>query len=362
MDRGFTWPESLKKEVHSVGGEYMVDPVDDEGSSLDNQEELKLVYEKDNQRFNLLKHFIHKKQCDYILAVIRGPYRMARRFYHYYDEQHRDHPSDSKDRKALHDYYLWVDKQIGDIRGILDEDIVLLIHSVYGVQRLDGRVNLNEWLIHNGYMSLAEYPSTPTAFKDLNVNWSETRCWAVGDAGKIYVNLKGREAQGITDPDDYDRLLDELAEKLRNIPDENGKELKTQVFKRRDIDPGPCSQYGPDLLILFDECRWSTNEKVGYGQGNIHALTTPDESDDVTYGSDGYFSITAPGILVRGERKGVSLLNVAPTVLHILDLPIPENIERPSILAELEEEKFEEKIEKTEKEKRLRSRLEALGY
>ena len=205
-------------------------------------------------------------------------------------------------------------------------------------------------------MTLAEYPSTPTAFKDLNVNWSETRCWAVGDAGKIYVNRKGREAQGIVDPDDYDRLLDELAEKIRNIPDDNGKELKTQVSKRRDIDPGPCSQYGPDLLILFDECRWSTNEKVGYGQGNIHALTTPDEADGVTYSLDGYFCIAGPGVSTIGEYSGATLLDIAPTVLDVMDLEILKEMEGKSLLG------AEKPARSPEDEKKVRSRLRALGY
>jgi predicted AlkP superfamily phosphohydrolase/phosphomutase len=356
VDRGFTWPESLKKEVSSVVGDYMVDPADDERSSLDTQEELKLVYERDSQRLRLLKHFIQKKQCDYILAAIRGPYCMARTFYHYYDEQHRHHRPDSNNRKALHDYYVWVDKQIGDIRGILDDETALLIHSVHGVQRLGGRVNLNEWLINNGYMSLAEYPSAPTAFNGLNVNWPETKCWAAGDAGKIYLNLKGRELQGTLDPDVYDGFLDELAEKIRNIPDENGKELKTQVFKRRDIDPGPCSQYGPDLLILFDECRWGTNEKVGYGQGNIHTLTTPDEADNVIYSLDGYVCIAGPGVPTIGEYSGDTLLDLAPTVLDVMGLEIPGEMEGRSLLRE------GKPARPPEDEEKVRSRLKALGY
>jgi predicted AlkP superfamily phosphohydrolase/phosphomutase len=137
------------------------------------------------------------------------------------------------------------------------------------------------------------------------------------------VNREGREPQGIVDLEDYDRLLDELAEKIRNLPDENGNELKTQVFERRDIDPGPCSQYGPDLLILFDQCRWGINEKVGYGQGTIFALTTPYGADDVTDSLDGYFCKAGPGVPTIGEYSGATLRDLAPTVLDVMGLEIP---------------------------------------
>jgi predicted AlkP superfamily phosphohydrolase/phosphomutase len=170
------------------------------------------------------------------------------------------------------------------------------------------------------------------------------------------VNRKGREPQGIIDPDVCDRLLDELAEKIRNIPDENGKELKTQVFKRRDIDPGPCSQYGPDLLILFDECRWGNNEKVGYGQGNIHALIAPDDALDVTYGLGGYFCIAGPGVPTIGEHTGARLLDVAPTVLDVMDLEILKEMEGKSLLG------AEKPARPPEDEEKVRSRLKALGY
>jgi len=360
LESGFTWPDSLKHEVFNVTGEYILD-VGEGGVDyrlMNRDAALKRIYDMDTQRFTLLKHFIHKKQCDYILTVLTGTNRMAHLFYRYFDENHRRYEPDSRYKNALHDYYIWIDRNIGEVREALDSDTVPLIHSAYSAQRLDGQINLNEWLIQEGYMTLNEYPPQPTAFRDLKVDWSKTKCWATGYTGQIYLNLKGREAQGIVAPEDYDRLLDELAAKIRGIPDEQGKQLNTQVFKRNDIHSGTYSQYGPDMFISFDQYRRNTSEMAGYGSGNIYSFDTPEGPDDAVNSRYGYFCTAGAGIPAGGELKGISLLSIAPTVLDILQLSIPNDMEKPSILAGIKEAP----PKPAEAESRMSARLKALGY
>ena len=358
LDRGFTWPESLRNEVHSLVGEYIIDATE-AGVNYRHMEKdrvLKRIYDMDSQRFTLLKHFISKKQCDCVFTVITGSDRMPHLFYRYFDEQHRRYDPDPRYKNALHDYYVRIDKQIGEIRDTLDGETALFVHSAHGVQRLDGRINLNEWLIQEGYMVLHEYPSELTTMMKLKVDWSKTKAWATGYTGQIYLNVKGREPQGIVDPDDYDRLLDELADKIIEIPDERGNPLKTRVFKRKEIHSGPFAEHGPDLFILFDECRWNISEMVGYGQGSIYSFDTPLGPDDGADGLYGYFFIAGPGVPASGERIGATLLDVAPTVLDVMDLEIPQEMEGKSILGE------EKPARTPEDDEKVRSRLKALGY
>lgn len=171
--------------------------------------------------------------------------------------------------------------------------------------------------------------------------------------------MKGREPQGIVDPDDYDDLLDELAAKLKDIPDKFGKPLKTQVLKRDDINFGSYAKYGPDLFVSFDEGQLGTSELLGHGRGKIYSFDAAKDSSNAAHSLYGYFVIAGPGIPAKGELKEISLLNIAPTVLDVLGLPIPKDMERPSILSMV---KKKEPTDSKGTEKAVRSRLEALGY
>ncbi len=361
LAHGFTWPESLKDEVYNLVGEYILEATEASVNYrlMDKDRVLKRIYDMDTQRFTLLKHFIHEKKCDYIFTVIMGSERIPRLFYRYFDQRHRRYEPDPRYKNAVLDYYIWIDKNIGEIREILGSDTILFVLSNYSVQRLDGRINLNEWLIQEGYMTLYDYPSQPTELKDLGVDWSRTKVWATGYTGQIYLNLKGREAQGVVDPDDYDELLDELADKIWSIPDEDGKALNTQIFKRDDIHYGSYTEYGPDLFVSFDEYHWNASEMVGYGHGKVHSFDTAKGSDDGSHGLSGYFCIAGLGVPAKGEFK-VSLLNSAPTILDVLGLEIPEDMESPSIL-EMAKGKEEAKYP-SKGEKAVRSRLDLLGY
>lgn len=153
----------------------------------------------------------------------------------------------------------------------------------------------------------------------------------------------------IVDPVDYDVLLDELSDKLIQIPDEQGNSLKIQVFKRKEIHSGPFAQYGTDLFILFDECRWNISEMVGYGRDNIYSFDTPLGPDDGADGLYGYFCIAGPGVPASGEYIGATLLDV-------MDLEIPKKMEGKSILGGKKPARPPEEGDK------VHSRLKALGY
>jgi len=329
------------------------------GGEIDKERVLKKIYEMDSQRLTLTKYFINEKNCDYVMTVVMGCTCLLNLFYRCFDSKNRQYSPDPHYEGVLYDYYVWIDKNIEELRESLPGEVVLFIHSGYGAQKLEGRINLNEWLIKDGYMTLLEYPMKPTLFKDIKVDWSKTKCWSTGYSGKLYLNVKGRESQGIVDPKDSDKFMDELAANLKDIPDKVGKHLNTQVWKRDDIYFGPYAKYGPDLFVSFDQGRLGTSELLGHGQGKVYSVDTAKGSGDAAHSLYGYFAMAGPGIPAEGELKEVSLLNIAPTILDILGLPIPKNMERPSILSTV---KKKEATDSKEAERIVRSRLEALGY
>jgi predicted AlkP superfamily phosphohydrolase/phosphomutase len=217
---------------------------------------------------------------------------------------------------------------------------------------LDGRINLNEWLVQEGYMKLNSRPEKLTPLMQADIDWSKTKAWATGFTGQIYLNIRGREPEGLVEPKDYDGMLDELIEKLEKITDEKENPLDTEVYKRKDIHSGEYAKFGPDLFIDFDRCHWNISELLGYD--SIYSYDTPKGPDDAGHGSYGFFSIYGPAVPKMGEISA-DLLDIAPTVLQLMGIPIPRDIEGRALIKK-------ERVYSDEDEREVRERLEKLGY
>jgi predicted AlkP superfamily phosphohydrolase/phosphomutase len=189
----FTYPAELKEEITKVIGEYVID-ASEAGVNLRQMNKfqvLKKIYQMDQQRFDLLKYFIKNKNCDFIFVVIMGTDRISHLFYRYFDEKHIRYTPHLTLKNALKEHYKFCDKNIGEIMDLIDEDTSLVVLSGHSTQRLDGRINLNEWLIQEGYMQLSQRPKVLTPLIKADINWKKTRAWATGYTGQIYLNMQG---------------------------------------------------------------------------------------------------------------------------------------------------------------------------
>ena len=91
---------------------------------------------------------------------------------------------------------------------------VLMVLSDHGFKPFRRGVDLNVWLEQNGYLKLKEGGRHQDYLA--GVDWSQTRAFGLGLAG-IWLNVEGREAQGIVDPKDADTLREELGRKLTGL-------------------------------------------------------------------------------------------------------------------------------------------------
>ena len=358
LGKQFTNPPELKEEIIEIIGEYIIDAStsDTNYRVMDKDVVLKRIYDMDKQRFDLTEYFISQKRCDYVFTVIMGTDRMPHLFYKYFDENHVRYEKSDKYKNALKNHYKFCDSKIGRIRDMLDSNTVMIINSDHSVQRLDGRINLNEWLLKEGYLRLNKYPEKLTPLRNCDVDWRNTRAWATGYTGQIYLNVRGREEYSIVEPKDYHNLLDELSEKMIDITDPKGRKLDTKVFKRTDIHSGPFSRFGPDLFINFDDCRWNISELIGHGKGELYSYDTLSGADDDGHGQYGFFVMAGAGVPKLGETEA-HLLDIAPTVLTLMGQSVPEDMEGRILV------KFEsEKVYSEEDEDEVKKRLAALGY
>ena len=154
-----------------------------------------------------------------------------------------------------------LDDLVGMTRERVGPDVPIVIMSDHGFASWRRAVNLNNWLVENGYLTLKSDRSNEYL---LNTDWAKTKAYGLGING-IYINERGREKNGIVDPADKRALLEELAAQLVNIKDpENGQYAITKVYISEDAfhDEGQM-QVGPDLIIGYAKHYRCANAAAG---------------------------------------------------------------------------------------------------
>jgi len=196
-------------------------------------------------------------------------------------------------------------------------------------------VNLNTWLVQEGYMAL----QGETGFKKLDdlfgtgefweqVDWSRTRAYAMG-LGQIYFNLRGREAKGIVSPGaEYTTLTRELTARLLSVTDpETGERFVQAVYPRDEVYSGPYLENASDLQIGFkDGYRVSWQTALG---GAPAGIVYPNERRwSADHGS--FDRADTAGTLISSRklsRPRYDIMDIAPTVLKYFGVAIPPDID-----------------------------------
>jgi predicted AlkP superfamily phosphohydrolase/phosphomutase len=187
---------------------------------------------------------------------------------------------------------------------------------------MEGGIRDNEWLRREGLLATVRDPDGVSQLRDLGVDWSGTTAWGEGGYyGRVFLNVRGREPEGTVAPEDYERVRDDLAERLAAIPGPDGEPLATRVFKPEEVYE-EVNGVAPDLLVYFDDLAWRAVGTLG-GEDGIHTFENDTGPDDANHAQDGLLIMAGPGV-EPGPAEGMSLLDVAPTVLELLGLePLP---------------------------------------
>ena len=109
--------------------------------------------------------------------------------------------------------------------------------SDHGAQAMYGGIQINEWLMQNGYLTLADPPTGPTPIGRCTIDWPHTTAWGRRRLlrSRIFLNVKGREPPGTIAPRDYEPLRDELIAKLEALGDDQRRPIGTRVYRPEDL-------------------------------------------------------------------------------------------------------------------------------
>ncbi|MBZ5666431.1 MAG: alkaline phosphatase family protein [Acidobacteriia bacterium] len=290
---------------------------------LDDDAFLAQAYGNHEDRERMLFDALDKTKQGLCTCVFDTTDRIQHMFWRYLEEDHpaaRDVPH-SEHPQVIQDLYQRMDGLIGRVMEKIDEDTLLMVISDHGFKSFARCMNLNAWLHQNGYLTLKDGKTeSGDWFED--VDWSRTRAYTMGLNG-LYLNIKGREKQGIVDPAEVDALQDELREKLNGLIDPaSGTIGVTGVFVTDEFYRGPYSENAPDLL-------------VGYGAGyraswdSVMGKVTSQIFEDNTKAWSGDHCIDprlVPGVLFSSHKfveEKPAIVDVAPTILKLFGLTPP---------------------------------------
>ena len=318
----WTHPADLRGEVERVleGQTYDVDVPQFRTDDKDHL--LEQIYAMTDKRFKVLNHLMREKPWDFYMFVEMGIDRMHHAFWKYMDETHPKHVPGNPYQHAIRDYTVHVDRLVGELLAQLDDDTVVLVVSDHGATRMDGGICVNEWLRREGYLVLREEPRGAgiVPFIKAEVDWSKTRAWGAGGYyARIFMNVQGREPEGIIPPSEYEQARDELAARLAAIPDREGNPIHTVSYKPQEVYR-TVRNIAPDLITYFGDLNWRS--LGSFGHGGIYVSENDTGPDDANHAPNGMFILYDPRRQDGGRRlEGAcphlpSLANVRPLALH----------------------------------------------
>lgn len=343
--RQFTFPSSLKHAIREWVGEYLVDV---KGFRTDDKQWLlEQIHVMTRRRFTVVSRLMETQPWKLLWFVEMGVDRIHHGFWAEMDPRHHRHVPGNPLQHAIRDYHVMLDGLIGDLTSRCDPaTTAFLVVSDHGAKRMDGGVCFNDWLIREGYLALKQPPDGPAKFDLANVDWSRTRAWGEGGYyGRCFLNVAGREPQGIVPPGQVEALRDEIAAKLEALPDPSGRNMNTRVYKPeaiyRSVNGVP-----PDLIVIFGDLHWRSVGTVG--NPDVYTFTNDTGPDDANHAQEGLYILALPPDVDRNSARpmpaqsagagggarddGPSLYDVAPTILRLLGRPVPSDmLGRPMI-------------------------------
>jgi predicted AlkP superfamily phosphohydrolase/phosphomutase len=276
------------------------------------------------KHFAAVRHSLATAGWDYLQFVEVGLDRIQNSFWSDHDPRHVQHDPASPHRDAVRDYYRHLDDELGRLLELLDDETIVLVASDHGARPLEGGFCLDEWLVREGLLVLNRTPAEVTPTGRLDVDWGKTRAWGVGGhVARIYINVKGREPDGVVDPADYERFRDDLKARLEALTDPDGRPLGTLVFKPEEVYRA-VRNVAPDLIVHLGGLAWKSVGGVGHPSLHVRA-------GECNNSQHGVFILAAPDGPVQGAIEGAHILDIAPTLLDLVGLDRPSSMRGRSL-------------------------------
>jgi predicted AlkP superfamily phosphohydrolase/phosphomutase len=368
--KDFTYPASLLAEIEATFGSYRLHlsqtyAEGNVGAVLDE------LFDELEYKAKVAEYLMTRYEWDAFFQYFWGTDRIQHELWHIIDDQHPRHNKD--EAKAYGDrvrqYFRRVDEIVGRLIELAGADPLVLIASDHGFGPVHKYCSLNVWLLQEGFIKLKPdvvtrakrlmfslgltpelafkltrripgalrpargVSSKPGASKLLgkfflsfnDVDWNRSVAFSKGNYGQIYVNLEGREPNGIVADDEYEDVREAIIKRLRALKDPLTTESWVgQVFRREDIYSGSLVGDAPDIAFLPADMRYLplgnadfTSNKFmvdAFGISGCHRMNG--------------VMIANGGAITRGSSLDAArIYDMAPTLLYLSDQSVPDDMD-----------------------------------
>lgn len=368
-----TYPPELQAELDDMaGGEYLLYPDPGPAYSESGVERfIQHLYATTQARLRVLEALRQREAWDFLMVVFNGTDTAQHALWKYMDVNHplyNPRLGRRYGQTILH-YYQYLDGWLGNMLPRLASDTVVLGMSDHGFGPFHKFIHVNRWLWQEGFLCLQDTPQARRkahlfewglapmpvynwlmrlglgslkrevvrgqgqswlkrlflSFDD--VDWGRTQAYALGNVGQIYLNVVGREPQGCVMPGAaYDTVRTNIMARLRELRDPaTGEPVVETVYSGQALYQGKFAAQLPDVVFLPTRL-----EYFGFGEfefGSPRVIEAMQRGISGTHRLNGLFMAWGPGVRAGAPPDNATLLDLAPTILHLLGEAIPSDME-----------------------------------
>jgi predicted AlkP superfamily phosphohydrolase/phosphomutase len=366
--RECTYPPDLLDTILGIDKSYKIVPTQSytPGRIDSFLEELTDVV---RSKSRVLMELLKRNDWKFAMQVFNETDFLQHALWHVIDPEHPRHVKSERERYAekIFDFYRLMDEIIGKVVEVAGDEASVVILSDHGHGPLHRFIHANNLLLESGFMKVKKNPAsrvkylmfkaglTPLNvykagnalglgrlrmgmrwtskgydmlrrlfFSFSDIDWPQTEAYGIsgGVFGGLYVNLKGREPLGAVEPDRYEETRSRLQKVLTRLTRPEGGPLVRQVLRREDVYGGRFKDEAPDMLFLPHDPTLAVFGDFEFSSNSV--LEPASEAISAQHRMQGIFIARGEGIKAGDEVQNMSVLDVAPLLLYLMDLPIPD--------------------------------------
>lgn len=356
------FPESLAAGLREIAPGYKMEAAYKRGQPNEDQI-LRMLYDTLEQRRKVVLHLLKDESWDLFIAVFSCSDRIQHMFFRHLDPNHPAGTEDGRRKygNAIDEFFEALDDVLGSVLRAVGDSTTTVVLSDHGHSPQIAHVGVNQLLAQLGMLKYhASYrlgitksslftklnsmgllrlaKGIPQKFRSLvpvgiDFSHSTAYCYCFG---AINLNLKGRDPQGVVEKADYETVREDLIRLLLGYVDpETGKPIVERVFRREEIYWGDRLDSAPDVLAVFRDGfgprSWNPNgraiQRIDASEFDLAKPIVENGGHHWLVNMDGIFFARGNSIKRGAEIRGARIIDIAPTVLHLLSIPIPGNMD-----------------------------------